>query len=138
MYYLVFIHDAQPDLNHTLLKEASTLTEIANMRFMSGDLVVDDKGEIIKDPIWLFNWEKDDPNCYAQQKIRENFHFKVGWTPGISIVAKDYNKPKTGIKTKAHMGFGPNSAVCHNDPYAQPFLTAGIDKCPHCKKGLVE
>jgi len=39
-------------------------------RVVSGDLVVDmSTGKIVTDESWLFSWEKDDPNCFAQRAI---------------------------------------------------------------------
>ena len=49
----------------------ATLQEAAAFRKVSGDLVCDlATGKVVKDTSWLFDWEKADPNCYAQRIIQ--------------------------------------------------------------------
>jgi hypothetical protein len=49
-----------------------TVQEAAQLRCVSGDLVVNEwNNEIVRDTSWLFEWEKKDPNCYAQRAIRD-------------------------------------------------------------------
>jgi len=48
-----------------------SLEEAKNLRFTSGDLVVHiGSHRIVRDPAWLWDWEKKDLNCYAQRAIR--------------------------------------------------------------------
>lgn len=46
------------------------LKDAAEARKLSGDLVVDGKGKVIKDPSWLWDWEKADPKSYAHMKVK--------------------------------------------------------------------
>ena len=48
-----------------------TLEKAKAARVVSGDLVVHwSSGRVVTDPAWLWDWEKADPNCYAQRAIR--------------------------------------------------------------------
>ena len=48
----------------------NTLEEAREKRMVSSDLVWEEAtGKIVKDPGWLFDWERKDPNAYAQQMI---------------------------------------------------------------------
>lgn len=50
---------------------ATTLDEAREKRCMSGDLVVHaDTHQVVKSPEWLWDWEKQDPDSYAQRAIR--------------------------------------------------------------------
>lgn len=90
MYQLVF---GRPE-SHVVLAESQNLDEVIAKRVVSGDLLVyvgtplrssrkSGQGAIettttIKSvcsfDLWLFDWEKSDPNCYARRCQRE------GWT----------------------------------------------------------
>lgn len=48
-----------------------SLEKAKEARKVSGDLVVYYwTKEVVKDPSWLWDWEKNDPNCYAQRAIK--------------------------------------------------------------------
>lgn len=49
----------------------STVAEARESRVASGDLVINQEtGKIeTNDLAWLFDWERDDPNCYARRAI---------------------------------------------------------------------
>lgn len=48
-----------------------TLEKARNARFVSGDLVVYwGTTQVVNSKEWLFDWEKLDPDCYAQKAIR--------------------------------------------------------------------
>jgi hypothetical protein len=53
-----------------IAKGLHTLEQACSKRQMSGDLVVDEKHQVVVDPSWLFDWEKKDPTCYAQRAIQ--------------------------------------------------------------------
>jgi hypothetical protein len=56
----------------------TSLEEARAARQVSGDLVVHRRtGKVVDDPTWLFDWEKTDPNCYAQKAIRHDAGRKV-------------------------------------------------------------
>lgn len=52
---------------------AGTLEKLTQYRKQSGDLIVDSQLNVVQDPSWLFDWEKNDPNCYAQRAIRNGW-----------------------------------------------------------------
>ncbi len=57
--------------DYTKIGEAMTLDEAADLRAVSGDLVVD--GEtymVVNDPSWLWEWEKQDKDSYACRAMR--------------------------------------------------------------------
>jgi hypothetical protein len=66
-YYVIFFNDAQPS-NQYLIGTASTLQEAQEKRQTSGDVVVDDNGDIVVDRSWLFIWEDD--KSYAARCIQ--------------------------------------------------------------------
>lgn len=48
-----------------------TIKEAADLRQQSGDLVVRlPYRRLVRSQEWLFPWEKEDPNCYAQRAIK--------------------------------------------------------------------
>jgi hypothetical protein len=58
--------------DYSKVGEASTLEEAKNFRAVSGDLVVHrDTHKVVKDSAWLWDWERADPQCYAQRAIRQ-------------------------------------------------------------------
>ena len=50
-------------------KDLTSLEEARDRRVVSGDLVVDGKGKVVKDEGWLFDWERANPNCYARRAM---------------------------------------------------------------------
>lgn len=77
MFNVVFIHDLT--LDYKILSSHETLEGAKGARVMSGDLVVNDKGEIIPNTDWLFDWEREDTNSYAHRYIRKGL--KVNGNP---------------------------------------------------------
>jgi hypothetical protein len=74
LYSIHFRRDYNTPKDYSLVGEPTygldTLERAKAARVVSGDLVVSWKtGEIIKSEEWLFDWEKEDPNCYAQRAI---------------------------------------------------------------------
>lgn len=45
----------------------ATAAEAGKARRMSGDLIVDNFGNLVPGEEWLFEWEKTDPQCYVRQ-----------------------------------------------------------------------
>lgn len=74
MYILVCGHGFGNTLtNYDILGESSSLEELKKKRAMSGELVFNKKTlEIVKDNSWLFDWEKEESECYAQKMISAN------------------------------------------------------------------
>lgn len=69
MYFLHHRRYFNISWDYVLIGNADSKEEIAAIRKTSGDLVINSSGEIVTDPFWLFDWEKKDPNCYAQKAI---------------------------------------------------------------------
>jgi len=68
MYRVIFCQDL-PGGSYRVLAKVETLEEARFQREVSGDLVVDDDGQIVTDAHWLFQWERNDPSCYAYRQI---------------------------------------------------------------------
>lgn len=71
MYEIHFRRSAVSKRDFSLIASGiNTLEEARNKRSVSGDLVVyASNHEVVKSYDWLFDWEKLNPNCYAQQAI---------------------------------------------------------------------
>lgn len=69
MYKLVF---GRPD-NFKVIHQSNSLEDLFDRRCVSGDLVVDEDLQIVKDPTWLMEWEKKDPECYARRCQRDGW-----------------------------------------------------------------
>lgn len=69
-YDVVYYGDPWPKGKHFVAYGCETLAAAAEMRRVSGDLVVfacTDKIVPVTD--WLFDWEKRDPNAYASKLV---------------------------------------------------------------------
>lgn len=53
----------------TILSTHFFLEDAVKARSLSGDLIVDDRGMLLDPELWFFEWEKNDPNCYARKKF---------------------------------------------------------------------
>ncbi len=53
-----------------------TMQQASKTRVISGDLVFNDSGEINQSEEWLFDWEKENPNCYARKAQKANLNVK--------------------------------------------------------------
>jgi len=65
MFHVVYRNDST--LDASLLGSFNSLKDAANARSCSGDLVIDSDGKVVQHDSWLFDWEKEDPNCYAHR-----------------------------------------------------------------------
>lgn len=51
----------------------TSLEEAKAARQVAGDLVVHRRtGKVVNDTAWLWDWEKSNPNCYAQKAMRHD------------------------------------------------------------------
>lgn len=50
-------------------KTYETLRDAREARMISGDLVFED-GQLCRDPSWLWDWERSDPNSYAYRMMQ--------------------------------------------------------------------
>lgn len=58
----------------TLFGSFLTKEKAAQVRTVSGDLVFNDDGTINQEDFWLFDWEKQDENCYARKQQKANLN----------------------------------------------------------------
>ena len=66
-----FFYSTRPEDYVVIAKNIRSIDEAKDRRWASGDLVVEQAtGIIIPYHDWLWDWEKADPNCYAQKAIR--------------------------------------------------------------------
>jgi hypothetical protein len=72
MYEIHFRRSFNSKTDYTVIaRNIDTLEEAEKLRVVSGDLVVwADTHEVVKDPAWLFDWERKDPNSYAMRAMR--------------------------------------------------------------------
>ena len=63
MYSLVF---GKGPKDYVVLASGS-LMEMIKQRAVSGDLILNPRGEILQGTTWMFPWEQKDPNCYARR-----------------------------------------------------------------------
>ncbi len=68
-YKVIFRKDYNNPDEFTFIAAADTLTEASSLRQVAGDLVVNCFNEIVTDPSWLFDWEKENPDCWARRAI---------------------------------------------------------------------
>ncbi len=47
-----------------------TLEEAFRYRQLSGDVVVDEDGKVVIDDLWLWDWERKDPQSYTARMIQ--------------------------------------------------------------------
>lgn len=67
-YQIRYYRDLDDD--YVLLATCTTLDEARDLRKVSGDLVVDaETNTVVADPQWLWDWEKTDPQSYAQHYL---------------------------------------------------------------------
>lgn len=66
MYYCVYTNDAGCAV---LFGSSNSLEEASKLRKVSGDLIVDDQGIVVKDESWLFEWEKKDFTAYSRRLL---------------------------------------------------------------------
>lgn len=70
-------YDSRSDFS-LLHKDIPTVALAKELRWSSGDLVVDqDTGEVVKSTEWLWDWEKQDPKCYAQRAINDSLEYLI-------------------------------------------------------------
>lgn len=77
MFIVAYGHDGWDFRNkihtvhcHETFKRAKTLEEAAALREVAGDLVFFEcSGNIVASTKWMFDWEKQDENCYARKSI---------------------------------------------------------------------
>lgn len=62
--------------NALLLGAFLRMHKAAELRQVSGDLVFLDSGEILQGESWLFEWEKQDSNCYARKMQKAHLNIK--------------------------------------------------------------
>lgn len=74
MYILVYGSDSGNTFSqYAVLAKGNSLEDIIPHRKMAGDLVFNEHTkEIVKDTSWLFQWEKEKSDCYAQKQILLN------------------------------------------------------------------
>lgn len=60
-----------------LTEEASSFDEIKKKRRLSTEIVVDEKGNIVKDTSWLWDWEIKDKKSYAMECIKKNLQIEL-------------------------------------------------------------
>lgn len=72
--FVAFIHDTDKYgvILGSYLSPAGAFME----RKHTGDLVFENDGEISQDDFWLFDFEKEDPNCYARRMQREKLNIR--------------------------------------------------------------
>jgi hypothetical protein len=71
MYDIRFVNDYDDTNRQVVATKIPTLCEARRRRQVSGDLVFyHQTNNIVTDPEWLFDWEKQDERCYAQKRIR--------------------------------------------------------------------
>lgn len=75
MFYICFIRDGFNKTQYSLLHICSSLEEARKKRFISGDLVFDEQGQIVQDKTWLWDWEK--PVSYASRCIEDKVSIDV-------------------------------------------------------------
>ena len=71
MYKIVF---GRPG-NYTILHDNLRLSDVKSKRKQSGDIVLRFDFTTVKHTFWLFEWEKENPNCYAQKVIRDGWKY---------------------------------------------------------------
>ena len=59
---------------HFVVLARGSIRELAPLRKVAGDIIIDPQGRVAKGDWWLFPWEKENPNCYVRQQQRK------GWT----------------------------------------------------------
>ena len=71
MYSIHFRRKADSRDDSSLIAEhIPTLEEAGRKRAVSGDLVVDSNNRVVQDESWLFDWEKQQPDCYARRAMK--------------------------------------------------------------------
>lgn len=71
MYDVIFQNDYH---GHYVVvaKGLSTLEEARKARQVSGDIVVHhNTSNLVRDEVWLFDYEKNDNSCYAKRRLQE-------------------------------------------------------------------
>ena len=63
-YHVIFRNDRTFD--YVICASKETLAEAAAAREVSGDIVVDESFQVVRDPCWLFPWETSD-TVYARR-----------------------------------------------------------------------
>lgn len=85
MYYRVFMNDGGG--YYCILGQYPTLEEAAKSRQVSGDLIIGEDNQIVKDDSWLWQYEKDDPKSYAARCIKDGV--RLTWPAGSSVMGSD-------------------------------------------------
>lgn len=69
-YEVRFIKDDDPTRNFHRVSKSNSLLMAATSRQQAGDLVVDMfTGKVCEDTSWLWEWEKQNPHCYARSMM---------------------------------------------------------------------
>ena len=77
-----------------------TLQEAKALRKVSGDLVfMAISGVIVPSQNWLFDWEKDKPDCYAQQCINRKVRVRE---ERFEISLQEWQKALGRVRQMAH------------------------------------
>jgi hypothetical protein len=68
LYDIIFQNDYRG--HYSVVATVDTLAKARNARTVSGDIVVYHKTtQVVRDKEWLWDWEKDDPHCYAVRRM---------------------------------------------------------------------
>lgn len=71
-YDVVFWNDTYKDNRFVVAKGLTSLVDARNKRQQSGDLVIfSGTDEVVKNPAWLWDWEKANPNSYARRYVED-------------------------------------------------------------------
>lgn len=69
-YAIHWRRDFHTKRDFSLIAEFHCLEDAAKARKLSGELVVNvSTGNCVDSDCWLWDWEKEDPNCYARKAI---------------------------------------------------------------------
>lgn len=62
-----------PTSDFVVLHHNVLLPQVRNMRKLSGDIVVHaGTNNLLMSDVWFWDWEKRDPNCYAQKLMAQD------------------------------------------------------------------
>jgi hypothetical protein len=72
VFYIRFFRNYERDReDYFAIGQAMTLLEAKAKRCLSGDLVVDTWGRLVRDPAWLWDRELADPRSLAHRLLRK-------------------------------------------------------------------
>jgi hypothetical protein len=67
MFSIISIRDSNLRDRRVLSSGYPSALAAGRARVVSGDLVVDATGNVVRSALWLFPWERADPTCFAQR-----------------------------------------------------------------------